>query len=85
MSGLFQRAVLMSGSASSPWSRSPSATAASLGVARSLGCPLPPLSAYPFARGPLRPPSAPTLDCLRSKSTAEVLRAFLTQYQVRED
>ncbi|KAJ1531651.1 hypothetical protein ONE63_000322 [Megalurothrips usitatus] len=82
--GLFQRAILMSGSASSPWSRSPSATAASLGVARSLGCPLPLLASYPVPLPPLpplRPPSAPTLDCLRSKSTAEILRAFLTQYQ----
>ncbi|KAK3931794.1 Acetylcholinesterase [Frankliniella fusca] len=79
--GAASRAVLMSGSAASPWSRSPSATAASLGVARSLGCPLPPFDPYPRPAPPLRPASAPTLDCLRSKSTQEVLRAFLTQYQ----
>ncbi|XP_034253761.1 acetylcholinesterase [Thrips palmi] len=83
--GLFQRAVLMSGAASSPWARSPSATSASLGVARSLGCPLPPFAAFPLDTEsrlpPLRPASATTLDCLRTKSTSEILRAFLTQYQ----
>ncbi|XP_069687014.1 carboxylesterase 5A [Periplaneta americana] len=65
--GLFHRAIVMSGSVTSPWSRAQHPGNSSRGIARSLGC---------FATT-----SRAILSCLRTKSTAEILRAFETQYK----
>ncbi|XP_049803025.1 carboxylesterase 4A-like [Schistocerca nitens] len=65
--GLFHRAIVMSGSVAAPWARSRHPANSSRGVARSLGC--------------LAPDSELMLRCLRNKSVAEVLRAFEDQYQ----
>ncbi|PNF29227.1 hypothetical protein B7P43_G10772 [Cryptotermes secundus] len=65
--GLFHRAIIMSGSVTSPWSGAPHPANSSRGIARSLGC--------------LAATSRAILTCLRTKSTAEILRAFETQYK----
>ncbi|GLG96362.1 Esterase FE4 [Gryllus bimaculatus] len=75
--GLFQRAVLMSGSCASPWTRArpiAQVAAASRGLARKLGCLAP-------APAPAPEDSALLLACLRAKPAAELLRAFEAQYQ----
>ncbi|CAH1407449.1 unnamed protein product [Nezara viridula] len=64
-SGLFQRAILMSGSAVSPWSMSSHPSNSSFQIARSLGC---------IGK------SRSVLACLKTKSSAELLKAFETQY-----
>jgi hypothetical protein len=66
--GLFHRAIIMSGSVTSPWSGAPHPANSSRGIARSLGC--------------LAATSRSILTCLRTKSTSEILRAFETQYKV---
>jgi Carboxylesterase. len=66
--GLFRKAIVMSGSVTSPWSGAQHPGNSSRGIARSLGC----LSAT----------STLILSCLRTKPTQEVLRAFETQYRV---
>lgn len=65
--GLFHRAIIMSGSVTSPWSGAPHPANSSRGMARSLGC--------------LAATSRAILACLRTKSTSEILRAFETQYK----
>jgi hypothetical protein len=67
--GLFHRVILMSGSVTSPWSGAQRPANSSRGIARSLGC--------------LATSSRAILSCLRTKSTAEILRAFESQYKVR--
>ncbi|XP_014278379.1 acetylcholinesterase [Halyomorpha halys] len=64
-SGLFHRAILMSGSALSPWSMSSHPSNSSYQIARSLGC-------IGKAKS--------VLACLKTKSSAELLKAFETQY-----
>ncbi|PSN45889.1 Neuroligin-4 [Blattella germanica] len=65
--GLFHRAIVMSGSVTSPWSGAQHPANSSRGIARSLGC--------------LVFNSRATVACLRTKSTEEILRAFETQYK----
>ena len=60
MKGLFERAVLMGGSALSPWALTPSPAEVKAQVVRSLGC-------------PLDSTSADIGECLRGKSLAELL------------
>nr|CAD7407532.1 unnamed protein product [Timema cristinae] len=66
-SGYFQRAIVMSGSVLSPWSRVEDPSKSSRAIARSLGC--------------LAETSRTILQCLRSKSVEELLRAFEMQYK----
>ncbi|CAG2066029.1 unnamed protein product, partial [Timema podura] len=66
-SGYFQRAIVMSGSVFSPWSRVEDPSKCSRAIARSLGC--------------LAETSRAILQCLRSKSVEELLRAFEMQYK----
>ncbi|KAK9507925.1 hypothetical protein O3M35_007685 [Rhynocoris fuscipes] len=63
---LFHRVILMSGSVTSPWAISTHPSNSSYEIARSLGC----LSSRPYA----------IINCLRSKSSSEILKAFETQY-----
>nr|CAD7578216.1 unnamed protein product [Timema californicum] len=67
-SGYFQRAIVMSGSVLSPWSRVEDPSKCSRAIARSLGC--------------LAETSRTILQCLRSKSVEELLRAFEMQYKI---
>nr|CAD7201584.1 unnamed protein product [Timema douglasi] len=64
-SGYFQRAIVMSGSVLSPWSRVEDPSKCSRAIARSLGC--------------LAETSRTILQCLRSKSVEELLHSFLPE------
>ncbi|XP_068085152.1 acylcarnitine hydrolase [Anabrus simplex] len=64
--GTFHRAILMSGSVTSPWTRAQHSSNASMDIVRSLGC--------------LGSSTEAVLQCLRGKSVAEILRAFESQY-----
>ncbi|XP_063218548.1 putative inactive carboxylesterase 4 isoform X2 [Bacillus rossius redtenbacheri] len=63
--GLFQRAIVMSGSATSPWSVGEHPANCSMAVSRSLNC--------------LLQQTVDTLRCLQAKSAAEILAAFQKQ------
>nr|AFU86352.1 carboxylesterase [Laodelphax striatellus] len=65
--GLFHRAILMSGSITSPWAHSQNPSNASRAIARSLGC-------------HTTNNSKVIVACLRNKSTSEILRAYEAQY-----